>query len=297
MVIYMKHLRYETKKKWVGMAFSLPWLLGFIFFFLKPMINSILFSISKIGLNETGPVYTFIGFGHYHYLFISDPTFLVETIKSALGVFGDLFLTIAFSIFIALILVQRFKGRLVARAMFFLPVIVASGVVIGIINGDLYSQQLMQGDTAQMQLTVLTNVLQSTGLSIDLISAIVGTMNSIFSVVWKSGIQILIFMTGLQAIPPSVKEAASVEGATSWEFFWKITFPMIMPVLQLNVIYTVINSFTDASNPIISRMFMLNRTLDYSYSSAIAWTYFSIVFILVIILYTIINRISARYER
>lgn len=293
----MKHLRYETRKKLTGVCFSIPWIIGFIFFFLLPMINSIRFSISNISIAKTGPVFEYIGFTHFKYLFVNDPNFLVNTIQSALTVFSDLFLTIAFSMFIAIILVQPFKGRLAARAMFFLPVIVASGAVMGIINGDLYSQELMQGDTAQLQLTVLTNALRSTGLSNNIITSIVGIMNSIFDIVWKCGIQTLIFMSGLQAIPKSVKEAASVEGATAWEFFWKITFPMMLPMLQLNVIYTIIDSFTDSSNPIIKRIFVLNQSLDYSYSSAIAWTYFLIVFILVIAVYLIINRASMRYER
>ena len=293
----MKCMRYETRKKWVGFGFSIPWLIGFIFFFFKPMINSIRFSVSTISLNETGPVYTYIGMSNFKYLFVNDPNFLVNTIKAALGVFSDLFLTVTLSMFIAIILVQPFKGRLAARAMFFLPVIVASGVVMGIINGDSYSQSLMQGETAKMQLTVLTNALQSTGLSNSLITSIVDIMNNIFGVVWKCGIQTLIFMSGLQAIPNSVKEAAKVEGAAGWEFFWKITFPMTLPMLQLNVIYTIIDSFTDSSNTIIKRIFTLNQALDYSYSSAIAWTYFLIVFVLVVIVYSIINRASVRYER
>ena len=260
------------------------------------MLNSIRLSVTSIQLTENGVLYDFIGFGNFRYLFGNDPTFLVTTLQTALSVFGNLFLTLVFSMFIAMILVQKFRGRLFARAMFFLPVIVASGVVMGIINGDSYSQTLIQGDSARFQLTVLENALRSTGLGTDLIQTIVKMMNSIFQVVWRSGIQILIFMSALQAVPVSVKEAAAVEGATSWEFFWKITFTMVLPTVQLNLVYTVIDSFTDSSNGIIKRIFELNKALDYSYSSAVAWTYFALVFAMVIVVYILVNRAMKRYE-
>lgn len=293
----MKKLKYEAKKKWIGFAFAVPWIIGFITFFLAPMMISIRFSISNVSPGVTGITYEYIGFGNFKYLFVSDPDFTVTMMKTVGTVFKDLLLVIAFSLFMALILVQNFKGRLIARTMAFLPVIVASGAVLGIINGDSYSGQMMQGASSQMQLSVLSEILENTGLGSDAISSVVGAVSSIFEVVWKCGIQTLIFMAGLQAIPISVKEAAKVEGATSWEFFWKITFPMLLPMLQLNVIYTIINSFTDSSNAIIERIFNLNSQLNYSYSSAIAWTYFAIVFILIGIIYAVLLKLSNKYER
>lgn len=293
----MKRLRYETKKKWIGFAFAVPWVIGFITFFLVPMIISIRFSISNVSPGVAGIDYEYIGFGNFKYLFVSDPDFTVTMMKTVGAVFKDLLLVIAFSIFMALILVQNFRGRLLARTMAFLPVIVASGAVLGIINGDSYSGQMMQGESSQINLSVLSEILENTGLASDTISSVVSAVSGIFEVVWKCGIQTLIFMAGLQAIPVSVKEAAKVEGATSWEFFWKITFPMLLPMLQLNVIYTIINSFTDSSNTIIERIFNLNSQLNYSYSSAIAWTYFAIVFVLIGIIYAVLLKLSKKYER
>lgn len=293
----MKRLRYETKKKWIGFAFAVPWVIGFITFFLVPMIISVRFSVSNVSPGATGINYEYIGFGNFKYLFVSDPDFTVTMMKTVGTVFKDLLLVIAFSLFMALILVQKFRGRLLARTMAFLPVIVASGAVLGIINGDSYSGQMMQGESSQINLSVLSEILENTGLASDTISSVVSAVSGIFEIVWKCGIQTLIFMAGLQAIPVSVKEAAKVEGATSWEFFWKITFPMLLPMLQLNVIYTIINSFTDSSNKIIERIFSLNSQLNYSYSSAIAWTYFAIVFVLIGIIYAVILKLSNKYER
>lgn len=293
----MRRLNYEKKKGLTGLLIAMPWVTGFIFFFLVPIITSIRFSFSEIVINDFGTEFKYQGLSNFKYLFLQDPTFLVEMIKAALLVFKDLFLVIAFSLFLALILSQEFHGRLFARAIFFLPVIVASGVVLGIINGDEFSQELMSGQSSQMQLDLLQNILINTGLSEDTISTVVETVGNIFNITWRCGIQVLIFLSGIKSIPVSVKEAASVEGATAWEFFWKITFPMILPMVQLNMIFTIIDSFTDSSNAIISRIYSLNQAMDFSYSSTIAWTYFIVVFIIVILVYGILNRISKRYER
>ncbi len=289
----MKRLRYESRKKWYGFFFTLPWLFGFIWFFLIPVIRSIGFSVSS-----KSDLTTFIGFENYFYIFQSDGTFTQNLLSSIGSTFANLLLVIVFSIFIAMILVQKFRGRILARAIFFLPVIIASGAVLGIIKGDSFSQELFQGGagTGQFQLTILQNILTNLKLDNSMVNAIMGLFNSIFDIAWKCGIQILIFMSGLQAIPPSVKEAASVEGATAWEFFWKITFPMLMPMIQLNVIYTVIDGFTDYSNPIISRIFDLNATMDYTFAAAIAWSYFAVVLVLVAVLYLILSRMGSKNE-
>ena len=290
----MKRLSYESRKKLYGFFFTVPWLFGFVWFFLLPVIESIRFSVSS-----KSDLTTYIGFENYFYLFQSDASFTQMLLQSIISAFSSLFLVIIFSLFIANILVQKFRGRLLARAIFFLPVIIASGAILGIIKGDGFSQELLQGSaqTGQFELTVLENILTNLKLESSLVSMIMGLFNNIFDVAWKCGIQILIFMAGLQAIPTSVKEAASVEGATSWEFFWKITFPMLMPMIQLNIVYTVIDGFTDYSNSIIKRIYELNSKMDYTFSAAISWTYFAVILVLVIILYVILNRITDKGER
>ena len=120
-------------------------------------------------------------------------------------------------------------------------------------------------------------------------------INSLFEIAWKCGIQILIFMSGLAAIPPQVKEAASIEGATGWEFFWKISLPMISPIIQINLIYSIIDSFTDYSNSMIQRIYKLTSELNYSYSSTLSWIYFGIIFIITGIVFLIINKKTFYY--
>ena len=171
---------------------------------------------------------------------------------------------------------------------------------MGYITGDANSQEIMQSATktgSQFQATVMQNILLNANMSSDIVNIIISTLNNIFEIPWKSGIQILIFMSGLQAISPSIKEAAKVEGATGWEFFWKITFPLLMPVLELNIIYSIIDGFTDLSNPIVKQIFEYSSKLDYSYSSTIAWTYFAIIFVIIVAVYLSIRKKSDIYNR
>lgn len=283
----MKRLQFETKKKWIGFFFVVPWILGFIQFFLIPAIMSFRFSISNITV-ENGLNYEFVGLEQYKYLFYSDATFVTTVIQTTISSFTDMILIIIFSLFIATILVQNFRGRLLARAIFFLPVIIVSGAVMSSVSGNLST------GNGQFELNVLRNVLFNANLSTDMIDMLVDIMESLFEIVWRCGIPILIFMAGLQSISPSIKEAALVEGATGWEYFWKITFPLVTPMIQLNIIFSFVDSFTDFTNPIVKRIYELNQDMDYSFSAAISWTYFIIIFVMVLIVYLILNRNSMR---
>ena len=92
----------------------------------------------------------------------------------------------------------------------------------------------------------------------------------------------LIFLAGLQSISPTIYESCQIDGATSWETFWKITFPMISPMILVNAVYTVIDSFTTDSNTIMK--FISNEYLQpdgKGTSTAMAWMYFLIVIAMV----------------
>jgi ABC-type sugar transport system permease subunit len=196
-----------------------------------------------------------------------------------------------FSLFMANILVQKFHGQKLARTIFFLPFIVASGMVIAVIKGDVYSADIINTtQSSQFQITVLRNILHSINLSNGLITTITNMLNSLFEISWKCGLQILIFMSGLQSISPSIKEAAKMEGATGWEYFWKVAFPILTPIFQLNLVYSIIDSFTDYSNVIIKRIYNLSASHELSRSSALAWIYFGIIFLIIGLVFLLIRR-------
>lgn len=276
-------LPYTKKQAWAGRVFILPWFLGFVFIFLRSLITSFIYSFSKITVGEHGFETQFVGLENYKYELTVDPNYVKTLVNTVLSMFYQVPLILIFSLIVACILNQRFRGRVLARAIFFLPVIIATGQIISIMRGDIYSQQLSSGERTSTLFTVagLQTLLLNSGLTQVMATNIINTLNSIFDVAWKSGIQILLFIAGLQTIPRSLYEVSEIEGATAWESFWKITFPMMSPILILNLIYTVIDNFTDYSNPIIKLASDLGvRQMKYELSATVTCVYFAVIVVI-----------------
>jgi ABC-type sugar transport systems, permease components len=274
-------LSYPKKQAWAGRLFILPWFIGFCFIFCRSLIMSFIYSISKITVTNTGFQTSFVGLEHYKFAFLSDVNFTKTLVSSLLTMFYQVPLILIFSLIVACILNQKFKGRVLARAIFFLPVIIATGQIITIMNGDIYSQQLTNGERSSSLFSVqgLQNLLINAGLSMTFAKALITSLTNIFNVSWKSGIQILLFLSGLQTVPRALYEVSEIEGATAWEAFWKITFPMLSPIIILNLVYTLIDNFTDYSNSIIMMSSNLARQMKYEYSATIAWIYFLVIIV------------------
>ena len=243
--------------------------------------------------------YSLIGWSNYYSVFTSSPDFIRGFFESIGTIFIDTVLIIFFSIFIALILKSEFRGRTFVRAVFFLPVIIASGPILSIINGDSVAQELLSGGRTSMLFDVssMQDILLGMGLPYKVIEFFLGIINDIFNLSWRSGIQILLFLAGLQGVPSHLYEAAEVEGATKWESFWRITFPMITPILLLNVVYTLIEGFTDFNNTIISSIVSYTRNLNLSYGAALGVCYFFIIAVIIAIVYLAINRKTFYVEK
>ena len=296
---------YERRKSLYGYGFVSVWLIGTVFFFLVPLVQSLCYcfmdnSQLKPEVGGMKKVWLF-SIGHswienFRYTFAADPQF-----KEALvTVLRDTAITtpmiLIFSLFIAVILNQQFKGRGFARAIFFLPVIIATGPVYNIINGNIASTGADSGAqfSTLFETDLVDQLLEFLGvmnISDSLSTVINSVVTNIFGLVWSSGIQILIFLAALQNIPVSAKEAASMEGATAWEYFWKITLPYVSPMILANFIYTVIDSFTKTDNAVMARV-IAKQTLDmdYAYAASMVWSYFAIVMVVVGIIAFAVNR-------
>lgn len=287
---------YERRKALYGYAFIAIWLIGAIWFFLVPLINTIWYSFNNAS-PETGSMKTeWVGMANYIKAFRTD----LQYTKKLASVLGDTALRtpliMIFSIFVAVILNQKFRGRVFARAVFFLPVIIATGPVIEVINGNMdtggYSggseqfSSLFETDLVDQ----LLEFLGIYGISDSLTNTISTVTSDIFNLVWNSGIQILIFLSALQNIPFSAKEAAQMEGATAWEYFWKITIPYISPMILAALVYTVVDSFVDPSNQVMNYVLQKQSTWEYGYMSAMAWVYFAIVGVALAIVVAIVNK-------
>lgn len=275
-------LPYQKRKALYGYGFIALWLVGTVIWFLYPLAESLRYSFMTVKPEKGGMQGIYVGLENYSYIFTVDPNYTQYLVK----VLGETAirtpLIIIFSLFIAVILNQKFKGRGFARAVFFLPVIIATGPVYNIINGDISKTGASSaGQFSTMFQTDLVGELFQFlgiyGLSDKVQSGIEFITNDIFGLVWSSGIQILIFLAALQNIPVSAKEAAQVEGATAWEFFWKITLPYVSPMILACLIFTVIDSFTAPDNLVMGHVLDMRSEWQYGYASAMAWVYFSIV--------------------
>ena len=297
---------YEKKKGLYGYGFIALWFIGTLWLFIIPVLTSLWYSLcntqllDKAGALEKGMtsagIYTeWNDFYNFQKAFTIDTTFLPK-LGQALGeILPNTIVIMIFSLFIAVILNQKFRGRTLARAIFFLPVLIATGPVISVINGDMTSQGV--SDAAQFSTLFKTDLVKDLLEFIGIynlnqtFTTVIETITSdVLNLVWNSGIQILIFLSALQTIPPSAKEAAGIEGATAWEFFWKITFPYISPMILSNLVYTVIDAFVSTDNVVMEYVLDQSRNWEYGYSAALAWIYFAIVGACLGIICVIINR-------
>ena len=295
---------YERRKALYGLGFISVWLIGTLLWFLIPLFESLCYcfmdnaqlkadvgGMRKVWLWDTGQSFL----ANFKFAFAADPyykEYLVSVLKDT-AITTPMILI--FSLFIAVILNQEFKGRGFARAIFFLPVIIATGPVYNIISGNIATTGADSGAqfSTLFETDIVDKLLEFLGvmnISAQLSDVINSVVTNIFGLVWSSGIQILIFLAALQNIPVSAKEAASMEGATAWEYFWKITLPYVSPMILANFIYTVIDSFTKTDNLVMSRVVAKQLDWEFANAAAMAWSYFAIVMIVVGIVTIIINK-------
>jgi len=278
-----------------GYLFALPFILGFLFVFLYPLIQSIIFSLSELKVTKAGYETTFVGLKNFVYVLRGHPTFVRELVGTVGNMAANVFWILVFSFFAAVILNQQFRGRLLARTILFMPIIMASGIVLKIEMQDYMTGILEYGmeeantflaterfsaylSTFQLPKTFIDNIL----LAIDRIPEIIRS----------SSIQILVLLAGLQSIPSSLYEAAEVEGATSWECFWLITLPLTSPLILTNVVYTIVDYFTSPANLVVTAIRTASfGSLGYGIGSAMSWIYFSVIGLILIIIFALFSRL------
>ncbi|WP_294406684.1 sugar ABC transporter permease [uncultured Ruminococcus sp.] len=292
-----KHrLSYEKRKGLYGYGFIAIWILGTIYFFLLPLVESLIYSFNQTTVQPGGMEMKFIGWDNYVNAFRKDQDYSLALVNMLKNTALKTPLILIFAIFIAIILNQKFHGRTFARAVFFLPVIIATGPVIDIINGNMStggyaggSEQFSTMFEADL-VDQLLNFLGIYNISDKLTETINSLTTDIFNLVWNSGIQILLILSALQGISPASKEAAQMEGATSWEFFWKITLPHISPMILASIVYTVVDSFVDPQNEVMTIVLNKSTNWEHGYSAAMAWAYFAIIAVCLAIVCAIVNK-------
>ena len=280
----------DKRKARVGWIFVLPFIVGFAFVYLPIIMDSFWLAFNKMTI-VTGGGYQleFVGFENFQYALFTDASF-VQTLVEGLGQLAfEVPAILLFSLFMAVLLNQKMMGRAAFRAIFFLPVVLATGImetiesqnILGTYMGessgidDGSGSSAAEGIVSAMDIELLFSNMKVGG---DLVKVVVGIVNDIYSIVNRSGVQMLIFLSGLQSISPAIYEACRIDGATGWETFWKITFPMISPMILVNAVYTIIDSFTTESNTVMSYISgVASGTSGEVVSTAMAWIYFLIV--------------------
>lgn len=252
-----KKMSLSKKHSYMGFLFIMPWLIGFIWFYVRSLFMSIQFSFSDLTVNPGGG-YTldFVGLDNFIYAFRVHASYKQVLTTSVGNMVIDVPLITFFSLFMAMLLNRKFKGRGLVRAIFFLPVILNSGAIMdamdlsrAMMSGGISSASAELAEAASgggVSIQYYVQMFGNLGIPEVLLEYLSGAVSRISDIINASGVQIVIFIAALQAIPGSMYEVSKIEGATAYETFWKVTFPMIMPHIITNVVYTVVDSFTQS---------------------------------------------------
>lgn len=284
-------LSLETRKSLTGFAFVSVWVVGFIFFFLVPLIQSISFSFSKVRITSNGFALKYSGIANYAYIFKEHPTFSDKLISAFTSFCYSLPIIVALSLILAVILNQKFRGRMLARMVFFIPVIIVSGVVMEQFYMDAGSVATAT-DSSSVYFSGgidYTVILSGMGLPSAIIDVVSRYINQITMLIWNCSVPTVLFLSGLQSIPYQLYEVSRVEGANKWQEFWFITFPMLGNVLVVTIAFVAIDIFTNAQNEVINLAYhWIMQRQEYARSSAMLWSYFGLVGIVLIVLYKLL---------
>lgn len=272
-----KHSSLERRKSITGLIFVTPFIIGALVFFVYPVVMSLIYSFGEIVSYRTFSV-KFIGFKNFQRALFEDTFFVARLLEVIRDTLIDLPLITVFSIYIAILLNREFRGKGIFRVLFFLPVVLGNGFVME----QLLEQGIESGSMAAVTEFLLPpKVVSYIGSNAAGLAA--EFLNRITLVLWKSGVQIVITLSGLQSIPKSLYEAADVDGANEWQALFFITIPMLAPIILLNIIYTIMDTFTNKSNPVIECItkYFTAFNAQFEYSSAMGWIY--MVFALAVI--------------
>lgn len=290
----------EAIKRRYGYYFVAPWLLGLAIFVIKPLVMSFYYSFTNVRMVEGGISTEFAGLKWINYLLKEDAEFIDQALTSLTDLLTSLPIILSLSMILAIVLNQKFKGRMIARSIFFLPVIIAAGPVMGVLAEFTMAEGLSSSfgaadspTAAYMQVIDFQDILYRLELPASLNNFVSGYLSDIFNLIWSCGIQILLFVSGLQTIPAQLYEVSKVEGASVWEEFWYITVPMLGRTILLVSFYTMVELFIEKST-LVSKAIELIRKQSYDRGSAMLWLYFILVGVIMSLILLIYNKLCLK---
>ncbi|MBR4909843.1 MAG: sugar ABC transporter permease [Clostridia bacterium] len=284
----------EALRRKYGYTFVAHWIFGLIVFFAVPLVYSVIYSFSNNEMTENGIVIKLVGLKNYTDALFVDPSYLDNVRDSIVSMFYSLPMIVAISFILAVLLNQKYRGRTVMRIIFFLPVIIESSVIVRLLSDPSINSPIFNFSTDGQGIMDYDAILGNLSLPVQIIDFLTFFLKNAVSLTWSCGVQIILFLAGLQSIPESLYEVSKIEGANKWEEFWQITVPMLRHVLSLVIIYTMISKFTASDNTIVSSSIDLMRNNYLNAASAMLWFYFVIVLAVVGLVLFLYNRFCLR---
>lgn len=287
-----KHRGVETLKSRYGIMFISPWILGMVIFFIVPIFQSVYYSFADIAIDAEGAHTAFVGTENFYQILAKDPKYLDNLLAALSNMLISLPFILIVSIVLALLLNGKYFGRTFFRGLYFLPVILSSGVVLGLfLEADASAAtQTDVSESISFNMINFSEVLSAFELPEQIENFFTTALSNIFLLVWQSGIQTVLLIAGLQSIPETLYEVAKVEGTTKWEEFWYITFPMLMRTMFLVIIFTIIELASANSNEVIKSGYDQFNLMEYGLGSSMLWFYFIFVGVFVLILFAVYRK-------
>ena len=281
-----KHNGLEQLQQRYSYMFVAPFAVGLLMFFAIPMLKSVIYAFSDVKI-EPGRVATdFVGLSNFKYLIFEDAEFMNQLVASLSLMFYSLPLIIAFSLVVAMMLNRHFFGRTLMRALFFLPIVITASAVLPILGEGIVALPLFEGEGGIDEQTIIANLNIPPVFS----SIVTFLINSVTDIIYKSAVQIILFLGGLQNIPSSQYEVSTIEGANKWEEFWFITLPGLRHVITLVSMYTMIDLFVGTDNTLVDTAYNRIQQQQYGTSSALLWFYFVIVIAVIAAVYLLYRK-------
>lgn len=276
--------RLAKREAITGLIFVSPWIVGALMFLAYPLVTSFWYALNNIRITPLGKRYTFLAYGNFTQILMSDADFPMQLIDYLVSTIISVPIIVVFAMIIAMMLNSNIRARGFFRLIFFLPVIIVSGPILGMLNSQ-GAGSITAIDTQAITAAIMNFLPSALG------EPIAEIFQNMVTILWYSGVQILIFLSGLQKIDRSMYEAAKIDGGSGWECYWKITLPTIKPLILLNCVYTVVFISNNDQNSIIelikNSMFSGTTEKGYGYASAMAWLY-SVVVILIVGLFALL---------
>ena len=283
----------DVRKARAGWWFVMPFIIGIVILYIPIVFDSIKYSFHEIKiLTGGGFKLNWVGLKNYSDALFVDPTYVQTLVTGIKQLIVDIPAIVIFALFVAILLNGKIAGRAAFRAIFFIPVLLTTGLIADIDNQNILATAMEgaeidtgTGESAVAQIVSVMDVqalFSNMMVGTELVEYVVNLVNNIFNIINRSGVQMMIFLAGLQSISPAIYEPCSIDGASGWETFWKITLPMVSPMILVNTVYTVIDSFTSSSNRVMSYISSVYASSSGQVlSSAMSWMYFLIVMIII----------------